>query len=56
MLISKINLNKRFSFCPVPHTEVLKQIKNLDTEKAIRQNGSQQSCESKTPIFFKFLP
>ena len=33
----KINRYKRFSFCTVSHNEILKQIKNLDTEKEIRQ-------------------
>ena len=31
MIKSKISPNKRFSFCPIPHNEILKQIKNLNT-------------------------
>lgn len=38
MKISKINPNKRFSFCPVPHNDILKKIKNSDTENAIQLN------------------
>ena len=33
--ISQINPNKRFSFYPVSYNEVLKQVKSLDTKKAI---------------------
>ena len=38
MRISKISTNKIFPFCPFPHNEILKQTKNLDTEKTIQQN------------------
>ena len=38
MIISKINPIKRFSICPVWCDEILKQIKNLDTQKVIQQN------------------
>ena len=38
MIISKINPIKRFSICPVWYDEILKQIKNLDTQKVIQQN------------------
>ena len=45
MMISKINPNKRFSFCPVPHNEVLKQTKKIDTRKIIQQNDiSKKNC------------
>ena len=39
MAISKINPNKRFSFHLISHNEILIQIENLDTEKAIQQNN-----------------
>ena len=39
MTISKINPNKRFSFYLISHNEILIQIENLDTEKAIQQNN-----------------
>ena len=29
---------KDFTFCPVPHNKILKQIKNLYAEKVIQQN------------------
>ena len=38
MIISKIYTHKRFSFCQVAYSEILKQIKNLNTEKKIQQN------------------
>ena len=34
MIISIVNPKKRFFF-PVPHSEILKQIKNLDTKKVL---------------------
>ena len=33
MIIFKLDPNKRFSFCPVSHNEILKQTKHLDTKK-----------------------
>lgn len=36
MIISKINPDEKVSFCVIPHDEILRQIENLDTEKAIQ--------------------
>ena len=55
MIISQINPNKRFYFCPVPHNEILKQIKGLDTERSNTvKRYPDQIVKSKTPISFQF--
>ena len=51
-MISKINLNKRFCFCSVQHNKILKQIKNLDTEKAIEQNDIPTKLLKQNSYFF----
>ena len=48
-IVSKINLNKIYSFCPVPPNETLKQTKKLDIEKAKQKNN----IPKKSPFFFQ---
>ena len=52
-MISKINPNKRFSFCSVFYDEVLKQIKNLGTKKTIQQNDIPTKLLKQIPISFQ---
>ena len=40
------------SFCQVPHNEILKQIKNLNTEKVIRQNDIPTKLSTQNSYFF----
>ena len=41
------------SFCLIIHNEILKQIKNLDTEKVIQQNGIPTKLLKHKSYFFK---
>ena len=41
IIISKIYMNKRFTFCPVLQNEILKQVKYLDNGRPIQQISQQ---------------
>ena len=57
MIIFKLDPNKRFSFCPVPHHEILKQTKNLDTKKGnTAKRHPNKIVKAKLLLLFKFLP
>ena len=55
ILISTINPNKGFSFCLVSCNEILKQMANLDTKKAIQLNDIQTNLLKQSSYFFSNL-
>ena len=55
MILSKINPNKRFSFHAFPHSEILNQIKSLDTEKSIQQNIPAKLLKQNSHFFSNFF-
>ena len=55
MVISKTNPNKRFSLCQVSNEGSLKQIKNVDTRKAIQQNTIPTKLLKQESYFSNFF-
>ena len=52
VIICKLDPNKRFSFCPVLHNGILKQIKNSDYKKVIQQNHIPTKLLKQNSYFF----
>ena len=55
MVISKTNPNKRFSLCQVSNEGSLKQIKNVDTRKAIQKNTIPTKLLKQESYFSNFF-
>ena len=52
MIIYKINPSKIIPYCPILHNEILKQIKNLDTVKAIQKDDVPTKLLKQKSYFF----